>query len=72
MNELWETFGYFQWKYSKDFFALCGGGEYIWIYIHKTQLMIDVQSTMKYGYRNHTPGGMNILEMHGPCGPIRI
>lgn len=72
MNDLWKTFGYFTWKYSDDFICLCGQ-KYIWIYMVKTSLMKEIELTKLHAYgNNYNPGGFNILEIYGPCGPIVI
>ena len=75
MNDLYDRFGYFTWKYSKDLWALCGSNEYIWIYKNHKALMKEVnnlKSSIQWGIHNHSTGGMSLLQIHGPCGVITI
>lgn len=71
MNDLWKTFGYFTWKYSPDFWCLCGGGDYIWTYVNKPALIEDLKALRRYDI-NMNYNGFQMLEVNGPFGPIRI
>lgn len=67
MNKLLESLGYMLFVDHDGLYALCGGGEYIWVYKNRSAIIRQWMTS----YQTLT-SGFHQLQYNGPCGPIII